>query len=55
MKLPNIEHAYVPRAKLNDYLLSESHACGRAKAIFFRKFGFNESNVALLEKGLIMK
>ncbi len=53
MKLPNREHAYVTRSKLKDYLLSESHVVGRSKAKFLRLFGFNISNIVLLEKGLI--
>ncbi len=32
MKLPNSENAYVPESKLSDYLLSEKHAVGKAKA-----------------------
>jgi hypothetical protein len=53
MKLPNQEFAYVPKSKLIGYLLSETHAGGRTKAKFFREFGFDESNIDLLEKGLI--
>lgn len=54
MKLPNREHAYIPQAKLINYLLSESHVVGRSKAIFFRNLGFNEMSVALLEKALLL-
>ena len=53
MKLPNREFAYVPQSKLKDYLLSETHVVGRSKAKFFRMFGFNETNLELLEQGLI--
>ncbi len=53
MKLPNREKAYIPLAKLLDYLLSETHVAGRGKAKFFRLFGFDESNTALLEQGLL--
>jgi hypothetical protein len=53
MKLPNREFAYVPQSKLEDYLLSETHVVGRSKAEFFRKFGFDETNLDLLEQGLI--
>jgi hypothetical protein len=34
-------------------LLSETHAVGRAKAKFLRLFGFDESNISLLEQGLL--
>ena len=40
MKLPNCEHAVVPRAKVVDYLLSDTHRDGQHKAAFFRGFGF---------------
>ena len=53
MKLPNAASAYVPRSKLSEYLLSETHVVGKSKARFFRRFGFNEKNLALLERGLI--
>ncbi len=53
MKLPNSEYAYIPRSKRNDYLLSETHIVGRLKAKFLRMLGFDDSNIVLLEKGLI--
>lgn len=53
MELPNCEQAHVPRTKLLDYLLSEEHPIGRAKARFLREVGLNESNVELLEQGLL--
>ena len=40
MKLPNYERAVVTRAKVADYLLSETHRDGRHKAVFFKRFGF---------------
>ncbi len=40
MKLPNREHAIVPREKVVDYLLSMTHRDGRYKAAFFKGFGF---------------
>jgi hypothetical protein len=40
MKLPNHELTMVPRAKIVDYLLSDTHRDGRHKAAFFRRFGF---------------
>lgn len=53
MRLPNRDKAYIPSAKLTEYLLSETHAVGKSKAKFFRIFGFNETNVAILEEGLL--
>ena len=50
MQLPNRLQAYVPSHKLHAYLLSETHAVGKAKATFFRVLGFNESNAHLLEQ-----
>ncbi|NUO78657.1 hypothetical protein HUU05_01150 [candidate division KSB1 bacterium] len=54
MKLPNRENAYIPPAKLKGYLLSETHVDGRSKARFFRAFGYDEANVELLERGLLL-
>ena len=53
MKLPNREDAYIPSTKLIDYLLSKTHPIGRWKGRLFRAYGFNETNVDLLEKNLI--
>ena len=53
MTLPNQEYAFIPLAKLKNYLLSETHAVGRSKAKFFRGFGFNDSNIHLLEQALL--
>ena len=53
MKLPNRDKSYIPPSKLHRYLLSLSHATGHSKALFFRRFGFNEHNATLLEDGLL--
>jgi hypothetical protein len=53
VKLPNRENAYIPPAKLTGYLLSESHAVGKAKAGFFRLIGFDGTQVNTLEQGLL--
>ena len=53
MALPEAESASVDLEKLTGYLLSESHPIGRSKARVFRGIGFNESNVALLQRGLM--
>lgn len=52
MELPNKEKAHVSLEKLKDYLLSETHAVGKAKVKLLRSFGFNENNVHLLKEGL---
>jgi hypothetical protein len=53
MELPYKEKAYIPLAKLKDYLLSETHSVGKSKAKFLRTAGFNEMNINLLKEGLI--
>ena len=53
MSLPNREKAYVPKHKLTAYLLSETHAIGRAKAKYFRSFGYTESNPDQLAADLL--
>jgi len=53
MQLPNRLQAYIPSEKLHAYLLSETHAVGKAKATFSRALGFNETNAHLLEHGLL--
>ena len=41
MKLPNLERAEIPEAKVARYLLSTTHRAGKAKAAFFIEFGFD--------------
>jgi hypothetical protein len=53
MSLPNSEKAYVPRQKLKDYLLSETHAVGKAKAKYFRSLGYTERNADQLAGDLL--
>lgn len=53
MKLPFRENAHIPKEKLTEYLLSETHADGKLKAKLFRKFGFNETNTPVLERSLL--
>lgn len=53
LKLPNWEKAYIQRQKITGYLLSETHEVGRSKAKLLRAFGFNESNVSVLEEELL--
>ncbi|WP_205879100.1 DUF6883 domain-containing protein [Leptolyngbya sp. BC1307] len=53
MQLPNSAQAYVQPRKLTEYLLSKTHAVGKAKAKFFRGLGFNETNLIDLEQALL--
>jgi hypothetical protein len=53
MRLPDADNAHVPREKLTGYLLSETHPVGRFKAHVFRSVGFDDTNVDLLEQGLL--
>ena len=50
MKLPHRKNAYVPVAKLSEYLLSETYPVGRLKSKFFRSVGFHETNLGLMEQ-----
>lgn len=53
MQLPNSAQAYVQPRKLTGYLLSKTHAVGKAKAKFSRELGFNETNLIDLEEALL--
>jgi hypothetical protein len=52
MKLPNCEHAVVPRDKIVNYLLSDTHRDGRHKATFFKSFGFAVEEWEMLARAL---
>jgi hypothetical protein len=54
MMLPNYENAYVPESKLTGYLLSDTHAVGKAKAKYFRSLGYAETNVDQLRYDILM-
>ena len=53
MKLPDAAHAFVPLAKIKDYLLSETHVVGRAKAAFFYELGFTRERPEDLRRALL--
>ena len=53
MELPNSKQAFIVPAKLYDYLLSTSYSVGKSKAKFFIDHGFDESNVHILESGIL--
>jgi hypothetical protein len=52
--LPNFEKAYVPKEKLDNYLLSETHAVGRTKARYFQSIGYTAENADDLADALVM-
>ena len=54
MMLPNYENAYLPDSKLTGYLLSETHAVGKAKGKYFRSLGYTENNVDQLKEDILM-
>ncbi len=51
--MPDWTEAYIPREKLTDYLLSETHAVGKWKADFFRGLGFAQDQPSVLEERLL--
>jgi hypothetical protein len=53
MKVPNLEKAEVPAAKIANYLLSETHPDGKHKARFFRAVGCSLDDGGTLEKMLL--
>ena len=53
MQLPNSTSAYIQSNKLTGYLLSETHKDGKAKAKFFRKLGFSETNLTVFKNTLL--
>ncbi len=52
MKLPYRKNAYIPKAKLTAYLLSQTHAVGRFKSKYFHALGYDELNGSLFEEVL---
>jgi hypothetical protein len=52
-KLPNVERARVPDAKITEYLLDVEHEKGRGKALFFIHFGFSMAQWKMLAQALV--
>lgn len=52
MLLPNADSAVIEQAKLQDYLLSQTHPIGRFKARFFSALGFSAGRWAELGAAL---
>ena len=53
MRLPQINEAYVPEAKLSGYLLAADHASGRSKARFLNTLGFRPDQPDVLRRALL--
>lgn len=54
MKLPHLENAYVPEAKIVKYLLNLEHKQGgKDKAAFFMRFGFTIEAWEVLAQALL--
>ena len=51
--MPNGENAFIPPAKLRDYLLSEIHPVGRSKALFLKNLGYDDTNEDVLMEDLL--
>jgi hypothetical protein len=51
--LPHSESAYIPDAKLFEYLLSPAHPEGGPKAIFFEAIGYTTENAESLRAELM--
>jgi hypothetical protein len=52
-RLPHLNRAIVPEAKLVNYLLSARHSSGRAKARFLEHYGFNAQDWRVLRGAVI--
>ena len=52
MRVPNSNQAVIPREKLLDYLLSQSHPVGRFKAEFFQLLGYSPAAWEILENDI---
>jgi len=52
VKLPNASDAIIPREKLRDYVLSESHPVGRFKAAYFASLGYSRDQWQALERDI---
>ena len=52
-RLPHLDRAVVPEAKIVNYLLSAHHSGGRAKAHFLKGFGFRAQDWHVLRNAII--
>jgi len=53
MKIPNNNLSFVADNKIRNYLLSDIHEIGKHKADFFKRFGFDLSDVETFKVSLI--
>jgi hypothetical protein len=53
MKIPNNAQSIVVDKKITDYLLNASHRIGKNKAGFFKRFGFDLSDIKAFKNSLI--
>jgi hypothetical protein len=53
LKLPNFQNAFIPKAKLLEYLLSPSHPEGGPKAVFFNQAGYTKEDADTLADQLL--
>src|SRR5713101_7052313 len=51
--LPNAQLATIDRRKITDYLLASAHPAGRAKVVFFARFGFTAAAWQRLRAALL--
>ena len=52
-RLPHLDRAVVPEAKIVNYLLSARHSGGRAKAQFLAGFGFHAGEWQVLRDAIV--
>ena len=52
-RLPRLDRAFVPEAKIVNYLLSARHSGGRAKAHFLEDFGFRAREWRVLRDAIV--
>jgi hypothetical protein len=52
-RLPHLDRAVVPEAKIVNYLLSVRHSGGRAKARFLEDFGFRIQDWRVLRDAIV--
>ena len=52
MKLPKFENVWIPKEKIEGYLLSIMHRDGKSKAAFFTSMGFSAEKWTVLASAL---
>jgi len=52
-RLPGVESAIIPKAKIIDYLLSRTHTFGRSKSAFFEGIGFSPNDWEQLREAML--